>query len=423
MRGYLFSALTALLFLSAFMFSIYFLAYSRAAYMTDIRWQKTACLFDDVAGDIQALTMLSGRVDNGGQTVVYFYDSLGHDYDIPSAVRNYSIFLSGNYSGFANLRLNVDFAALSSSTRDVDCVISPAGFSYGYSNLSKKKVFFRNISAENPPKAVNMSFGFLDDIIEDIVWVEAQDMDSLNAVVADDEDASAGAYVRDFSRLNTTEYFGLRRNYTLWVRAFSDDTDKNFTVEVAGENSSRFDIRDEGGTGGFMWFNDTLKAFNLSEGYHSIRVHPGSGTASVDVILLSTKHVTPDNSPPIERPLDGISVFERPGEDLDYTLNVFFDNGNYSIIRRLDRAEVSQWNLTFEDGDILKLRVGGLSSLTPGESVFEVVFDNHENSSSGSFNSTALFDSTGERAYVGCGIELTSHGDFYRSDEIWLAKG
>ncbi|MFH1055427.1 MAG: hypothetical protein V1744_04965 [Candidatus Altiarchaeota archaeon] len=432
MKGYLFTALTVLMFMSLFMVSYYFYVKSSATVRLDIGAEKTAALFDDVSCDLAAKLDLKAAVDNSDKTLYSFNDRIPAGWDIPSAVRNYSTFLSSTYAEQTNLKLTPDLTALSSPSDEVDLEVMPFHYYYGYSNLSKEKTWFRNKAITNPPpsdpEAYDMTLDFNGEGVEDLVWEEGEDFSGGSITTTPHSEASEGEYAESFDgAITRSVYIPFDTNYTLWVRTVFDNSTKNLTVEVDGKNSTQFNIRNDSSSSlAFKWFNDTAVIFNLTEGNKLIRVYPGpaSTTDSLDVVLLTTRYYDLDNTAPITRPVDQAEVNFTGGVDLRLSLTVRFNNVNHTLeSENIDSNALSEWNFTFNDGDSVRINFGAVDvSEVPSYSM-AVLINDTVNGSFGLANTTVTFEASGGRAYVDSGCTLSQAGTLSRSDRIWLAKG
>jgi len=426
-KGYLFTALTTLMFLSLFMVTYYFFSNASLTSGPDISAEKTASIFDDIETNLAKLVGVNVRVNNSDYTVYGFSDRVPAQTDIVASVRNYSAFLQSTYSLEANAALAPDFTALSSSTQAVSYMIYPQGYSWGYSNLSKKTLLFKNVTQDAEPQALDVKFDYSGEGISDLIWLEAENFTLENGVVVEDISASDGRYVEDFTLMSTTVYVPLALNYTLWVRSVSDNSPKAFKVEVGGINSSLFDTSDPEATSPyFKWFNDSVVVFNMTPGDNVIRVYPdpASGTEAIDVILLNATPVDlPDD--PLDMPLDDPFVVERTlGGNLSFDLTVLFANVNYTYsTQSLNRKGQSNWNFTFNDGDKAALTVGDPVGGGKSYSSLRLSVSDSVNGSSGTINASVTFPKTEGEVFVDSGASLAIPGRLSRADRLWLAKG
>ncbi len=419
MRGYLFTALTVLMLASLFVFSYYFYTTDYASTAADIRAEKTANVFDDVACDVEEILGLDAAVRAGSDTVYGFNDRFPAA-GIPSTIRNYTDYVEGAYATETAAELSLNAGALSSATASVDFTLHPFKYAYGYGNLSKKTVWFRNLTLEYEPLELNLTLDFRGENAKDMIWTEAEDYSLTGETVVDDSDASEDSYVRDFASMNTFIDVPLNVNYTLWVRTVYDNSSKNFTVEIDGRNSSRFDLRDEGASSAsFKWFNDTDE-FNLTAGVKTVKVHSlGAGTESIDVIMLTTDYLDLADAHNT-RPRDPFTFYNISGGDMEVNVKVLFDNANHTHTSDLSRTAESQWNITFRDGDGVNVRLGGADG---HYSSFTAALNDTVNSSNGNLNSSAVFSDTGDERYVDSGCTLNQAGGLARTGRLWLAAG
>jgi hypothetical protein len=426
-KGYLFTALTVLMFLSLFMLTYYFFAKSYAATAEDISSEKAANLFDDVSDDLAEKMGVGAALNRSGALVLRFDDRIPAAWDVGNATLEYADFIEGILGPEINADLELRTGSLASSTAAVEYEILPVDYAYGYGNLSKRRIWFRNMTTAYKPNSIGLALDFREEGINDIVWSEAENFTAEDGVKTWDADASGGEYMEDFTRLEGTVNIPLSLNYTLWVRAAVDNSSKNFTVEVGGKNSTRFDIREaDASSTVFRWYNDTLVAFNMTPGDKTVKVipEPSSGTESVDVVLLTTKYVSPPDTPPIVRLHDPLEVDNVTGGDMGAEVRVRFRNANYSYATdELSRTGASNWNFTFDDGDSVDIKLGGVIAGRHSFSSMVVALDNSTNGSFGYMNTTASFDPVNGRVYVDSGCDLRLAGRVSRSDRAWLAKG
>jgi len=424
MKGYLFTTLTVLMFLSLFLTTYYFSGKSLAISRSDIRAAKTATLFDDAAGDVAGLQDLHASVEKTGfRTLVSFSDRVPAAWDIPASADGYAAFVNSTYAEETGSRLVLDCGNLSNRSVALEHMVYPLNYSWGWSNASKKTVWLKNVSSGYGLQGLNITLDFRDDSISDDIWLEAENFTADMGIPADDADASQEVYMLDFNGLSTVVDVPLSLNYTLWVRVRADNADKNFTVEVAGRNSTRFDIRDPVATGPyFRWYNETQVIFNMTAGKKTVKVipDPSSGTESVDVVLLSTRYLDPPNEPPITPPADPFQAGNESGGSLPLSINALFANVNYSFYAA-DAAETghSTWNMTFDDGDSARLAFGAQPA--PGSMLLQ--FNNETNSSFGRVNATAAFAATAQTVYADSGCTLRKDDPIARTNRLWLAIG
>jgi len=426
MRGYMFTILTVLMFLSLFTVTYYFWGKSMASAGADITAQKTAGVFDDVAGDLSSLTGLMARIDTTDPVVVRFDDRVPAAWDVTASVRNYSVFLQGAYADEIGAKIEFSPGSLSATTAASDFRVYPYMFSYGWSNNSKDVVWLRNASLDLSPTQTNLTLDLKGENIEDLVWTEAEDFTyDDSGLKTEGEDFSGGFLMEDFAYMTKTVEVPFPMNYTLWVRAVYDDTEKNFTVEVDGRNATRFDIWNPEGSGDYKWFNDTLVVFNLTEGPKTIKVFSSASscTESLDVVVLTTKYMNFGNSAPITPGPDPFEFNPVTGGDWEANLDILFSNVNYTLATsELSRTAASEWNMTFNDGDWMRLQLGGTNRQQNGISSAHLTSDSSQNGSSGLLNLTASF-SPGGKAYVDSGCDMTLAGKIRRSGTVWLATG
>jgi hypothetical protein len=425
-RGYMFSALTTLMFLSLFVATYYFYGKALATTRADITADKTAGFFDDVQGDVTTLIDLRTDIDDGNPVAVTFNDRIPAAWDIPSSIRNYSNFLSTTYSNEVSSRLSLNASALSSANTTVNFTIYPYRYAYGYPNLSKTEVWLVNESLDYQPQGLRLGFDFTNEGINDLIWLEAEDFQPGYVVNTYNSQASMQHYFEDFDYMNKTVEVPVNMNYTLWVRTIWDESVKNFTVSIDGKNSTQFNIRHPNSAPTFKWFNDTQVTFNLTAGFRNITVYPSpaSGTESIDVILLTTRYVALPDSVPIVRPKDQIEVANASGGGWTFNMTMMFANVNYTFgTGDLARDATSQWNITFNDDDSVRILVGNVTLGYPRTSGLMVDINDTVNGSFGTVNTTIRFPYLGGETYVDsdCTLNVTSQLD--RFDTLWLARG
>ncbi|MFH0861518.1 MAG: hypothetical protein V1875_00675 [Candidatus Altiarchaeota archaeon] len=424
MKGYLFTTLTVLMFLSLFMMTYYFSGKSVSIARSDIKAAKTATMFDDAAGDVAGIQDLKASVEKtGGQTKVSFFDRVPAAWDIPAAAAGYAKFVNSTYSAESGSQLALDCGNLTDPSAELGHPVYPLNYSWGWGNSSKRTLWFRNMSTGYGLAEFNLILGFGDDSISDFIWLEAEDFLADGGTATDEADASEGTYMSDFSLLQRVVDVPLPLNYTLWVRVYNDNASKNFTVEIGGVNSTRFDLRDWEATGPYYrWFNDTLVVFNMTAGQKTVKIipDPSSGTESVDVVLLSTRYLDPPNEPPISPPPDPFEMQNTSSGGLALGIRAEFANANYTFTT--SKASVSArtgWNITFDDGDWIRIVFG--QEPTPGSMLLEI--NNETNSSRGTVNATATFPFDAEPVYAGSGCSLRKDDPIMRTSELWLARG
>ena len=426
MKGYLFSALTVLMFMSLFTLTYYFYARGLSSARLDIQHEKASMVFDDARSDVEDILNLTVELNNSAKATFRFHDTVPAGWNISEAAGLYAAFINTTYARELNSVMYLDAGGLSSSTNPVDFTIHPFRYSYGYGNLSKREVWLRNRTLAQEPESINLTIDLSGEWMNDLVWLEAESLDGADTVV-ENEGASEDRYLQDFTLASTTVSVPFQMSYTLWVRAVYDNSSKNFTVEVDGRNSTRFDVRDESATSlAFRWFNDTKVTFNLTAGSKIMKVYPGPGstTESVDVILLTSEYLNLDNEAPIIRPADPAEVYNATGGDLETGLTILFQNVNYTYgTDSLSRTALSEWNFTFNDDDSLRINLGGVTAGVGSYSSMRVRLDDSANGSRASMDTAVRFPAAGGRAYVDGNCTLRMWGPIGRHDRIWLAKG
>jgi hypothetical protein len=427
-KGYLYTVLTVLMFTSVFTVSYLYYVRSSALSAADIEPLKTAGIFGCAAANVGRIAGVSAALSNGPSEVrVRFDDAIPAGRDIPAAVAAYANFTNGSFASEVNTPLSFECAALSSAASAVDFPLSPVNYSWGYGNLSKRVIWFRNLSAVGGPGSVNVTLDFRGERIGDIVWAEAEDFSMTGGEVISDGEASGDAYARGYSLMERTVYVPLHLNYTLWVRTLVENSSLNFTVEVGGVNSTRFDIRDySAATPYFAWFNDTLVTFNMTPGDKAVKVHPdpSSDTEALDVVVLTTDYRQFDDAAPITPPRDPLTMLNTTGGDLAAGLTLLFSNANYTYSAPdLSGGGASEWGFVFADNDSLKVTLGGVSSPFRGSRSLLLELDDAFNGSSGTVNMTASFPPVEGNAYADSGCTLAQTGRLSRTDRLWLARG
>jgi hypothetical protein len=427
-KGYFFTLLTILMFLSLFTMTYFFFGRSMASARSNINYEKISSLFDDVTFDLGHIIGLQVALEHTDPVGITFYDRIPATHDIPQAIDGYKAFLEGKYARDSNLRLTLDAAALSSSTQSAEFLIYPYHWAYGYANLNKDQVWLRNRTDANDPLGINVSIDAMGEGINDIIWLEAENMSADNGYDKADPLASEGHYMERFLELSKDVDFPAKLRYNLWVRSAIDNSSKNFTVEVDGINSSRFNIRQPDATGyEFRWFNDTITTYNITPGVRKVRVYPetAAGTYSVDVVLLTTRTLTLDNVAPIDRPNDPIEFTKRTGEGWKSGIDVRFSNTNVTYYTNdASGRNLTEWNFTFDDGDLMRVHLGAVQAagrLTRNGML--VVVNSSVNSSHVGLNTTAVFPGNGADIYVYSGATLNQSGSVSRFDRLWFAKG
>jgi hypothetical protein len=426
MRGYLFSALTVLMFLSLFTVTAYFYGKDLSSRRLDIHHEKTAGIFDDVTSDLKSILNLTTDLNNTAKATYGFHDRIPAYWNVSEAVGAYATFLNTTYAREINSVIYLDTGHMSSSTASVDFILQPFLYSYGYGNLTKEELWLRNYTLDDEPEWINLTLDFGDEGINDLIWLESEDLSGADTVVSDNG-ASRDEYLQDFTLASTTISVPFTLNYTLWVRTVYDNASRNFTVQVDGVNSTRFDIRDVGATSlAYRWFNDTTVSFNPGAGDKILKVYPGPGstTESIDVVLLTSEYIDLDNIAPISRPPDPVEVYNATDGDMNLDLELLFYNTNYSYhTEDLSRSAKSEWNFTLNDDDGVRVRFGGVTAGGVGSySSMYVLLNNTVNDSFAVADTVVRFPDAGGRAHVDGNATLTVSGTISRSDRIWLEK-
>ena len=415
-KGYLYTALTLLMFTTIFTGAYYFYINALANSKTDIEAENTAYVFADVADDISAIVGLKVDVENGDELIYRFSDTMPGSENLSERLGNYTVFLENNVSKWVNM----DLALNTTGFNEFMFSVYPVEYSWMYLDDLKHEIVLKNTSNSASLIQINLSCDLRGERIEDNIWIEAENMDGATNNVSYAE-ASNGIHVEDFTELRTTIDVPFDGNYSLWVRSWVDATKKIFTVTVGGMESMAFDLRDKDlPDGEYQWNNDTVNIFSLAAGENTVFVSPkpSSKTEAVDVIFLTTHNVPLDNVAPIEPPLDWFSWRIVSGS-LDANIELGFDNANYSFSgTAISNTLPSWWNITFLDGDSIFLVLGGIYPVEPTKSSMYVKLDDSVNSSSVGINVSAKFAPVTGKAFVDSNITLRAGA---RKDEIRFA--
>jgi|GEM_PF-3996475 len=427
MKGYLYTALTVLMFMSLFLVSYFFFLHSMADSAPTIWAEKTGYLFSDIEDDLSSVLGAKTTADVVDDAVYSIEVELPGPGNMSYRLDNYSAHIGGSFAREMAEELELDVSSLASSTSAISFELYPTDYSFGFGNLSMRSVWVANHSGASAPKEVNITVWAVGENIEDNMWLEAEGFSGSGFDEVADNDASDDAYLLDFTEMSSSAYVPFTANYTVWVRALVDDTWKNITVEVDGKNTSELDLRREGEfTAEWGWYNDTVVAFNLSEGDIDIKVHPGpdSTTESLDVVFLTTGYTSLDNSPPIGIAADPARITRSLAGSLGLNLLLAFDNRNltYQTGAQADDAP-SIWNLTLADGDTLSVVAGGVGVFGKAETGAMVDLDDEGNGSAALVNITVSFGSSGGEVGIGSGLVLMKGGTRPRNATLWLAHG
>jgi len=425
MRGYLYTALTVLMFITLFTMTYYFHAKTFTMSQVDIGAEKTRALFDDVTDDISSIVQVSASVNNSEKLTYHFKDTFPASINLTEAFTNYTRFINTTYASKVSSTLILNCSRYADGSAPQDFILNPVGYSWGYVNASKEKIYLLNSSGGDGPEKLSLTFDLTGEAIGDLIWLEAEDFSGADDVVSEGG-ASQDEYLRQVTLASDTFAVPYEVNYTLWVRTVYDRAHRNFTVEVAGKNSTRFDIRNSAPESTYKWFNDTLVAHNLTEGEHTVKIYqgPGSVTECVDAVVLTTSYQVFDNVAPITRPVDPFEEDIELGQDLTLSLKLFFHNVNYSFdADTLSRTGKTHWNLTFEDLDSLTITVGNATWDKTSHSSMAAVIKDTNNNSRTTLDAKITFPQISDKAFVQSGCSLEKDDAHPRKNTLWLAYG
>jgi len=368
MRGFLFTALTIMMFMSLFAVSVYFYEQTQAeAEALEIRHIKSRAMYDDVYTDIEHIQNMSSDINRTLTDVEIIYsDFLPPPWNITEVLNNYSIFLGDVYEKELNTNLDMNV-----SERVPEYPMVPFWYVYGYPSYYKPRVYVMNTS-----RSIDLLTGYElnvwapEESLEDVIWVEAEDLEG-DRVLLSGEGAYSNESIKRWAAniLNKTVQAPLDTNYTLWVRSRDNlSTSLQFKVEVNGVNSSST-FGDHASTESLTWGWEQGDEFHLNN-QTNISLYSVSDTefkaTQLDVLVLKTtsEPISYDFSPPdnltdnlVHKP-DELSPHTSTHMDVD--LNIYAQDLNYTYSGTVNHTGSSNWVFVFADNTTLNTSFGGV---------------------------------------------------------------